>query len=736
MPLSRLLYETPASEEPPPSPPSPSLARSAALVGMLGAFIVLAAVASISYLQWRDLTENMRSSTASSAFFLADHGARLFEVSDLALRKAADALGERDWDEIEASRPLFDELTELRADLPYVDELWVNDSTGELRLTTFGFPAPQANLSDRDVFQAHQAQDAGLFVGQPIIGRVTDRPTFLVSRRLGGNEFKGIVSASLALDYFNTFWKRIPLPPDARIALFRKSDQAVLARFPQAPAEAAPVPFNAALEEMIAENPEEGSYTNLAQEKDVRFGSYHQVGNLPLYVRVSVPRQALFSLWLEQAQPNAFFALAAILSLIALTAFARHQARREDESRAFLKDEVARQTVALREETQALEALNGASRILSAELDPGRAIRTIVQASVVMSGARAGAFLPADQKRAERSESDRIVVRNEDFRPGFLRFVSEHRGELLRSGHNILRVDETGEWTQEREASGVGSFLAVPIISRSGEVHGELFLAHSNPHAFGARAERLSVGLAAQAAIAIDNANLFEAAQKEIVARKETQVKQELLIRELHHRVKNTLAVVQAIAGMTARSAEDMSAFNDAFAGRLSSLASTHTLLTEWAWQKVPLGDLIRGQLEPYPERVHLDGPNLELAAAQAVPIGMAIHELATNAIKYGGLSKAEGRLSVVWRVEEDKSGDTPGTLFLEWRESGGPPAVSPTRRGFGSRLLSDVLRVQLRARTEIRFEPEGLVFELEVPIAPIVVSDYPGSAVEESAQA
>jgi len=708
------------------SPLAPSVARLAAMVGVLGAVTVVGAALLLAFEQWRELTSKTQEATQSASFFLADHAARLFEVSDLALQKAMAAVEGMSWDEIEHSRELFEGLSAIRADLPYVNDLWLNDPTGELRLTTFAFPTPASNASDRDAFMAQAAPadrlGGRLYVGSPIVGRVSSVQTFLVSRRIGRPDepFRGAALATLDLDYFNSFWEHIPLPPAATVTLFRREDQKVLARYP-ARQDAAEPAFNEALDALIAADPVEGGYTELTQNDQTRFGAYHRVGSLPVYVRVSVPKSALVSLWMREAAPYGIFALAAVLSLIGLTGYARHEARRDEQNRDFLREEVARRTAALEGETRALEALNGASRILSAELDVDRTVRAVVDAGVVLTGAQYAGFLrvvTADGGAFEVDpEPEGLYVRPGLPREDFLAFLKANHREIIFTNGIVRSGDFRAEPTGDGEAP-VRALLALPVVSRGGAVLGGLVFAHSEPNVFPERAERLAAGLAAQASIAMDNARLFSEAQEEIAARRATQSRQELLIRELNHRVKNTLAIVQAVAGLTARSAEGVEAFNAAFSGRLASLASTHTLLTEWSWERVPLDRLLRNQLEPYASSCVLEGPELELSATQAVPIGMALHELATNAAKYGALSTPDGKVTVRWHLKASGDETKPAILVLEWQERGGPPVTPPQRKGFGSRLLAEVLKVQLRARTHVDYAEEGLTFRLEVEVA------------------
>jgi PAS domain S-box-containing protein len=205
---------------------------------------------------------------------------------------------------------------------------------------------------------------------------------------------------------------------------------------------------------------------------------------------------------------------------------------------------------------------------------------------------------------------------------------------------------------------------------------------------------------------------------QDVSERKYVEERQTLLIRELHHRVKNTLATVQAIVGSTARSAVTIDEFYQGFVGRIVSLAKTHNLLTEDYWQTAALNEMLANELGPYDDdggtRVALDGPRVELTSEIAVPIGMAIHELTTNAIKYGALLAPAGRVVVSWTVSEV---DGRRMLRFVWREEGGPPVSEPRRQGFGSRLLQRVLATQLQAKVQVDFAPSGLVFTMDAPL-------------------
>ena len=194
--------------------------------------------------------------------------------------------------------------------------------------------------------------------------------------------------------------------------------------------------------------------------------------------------------------------------------------------------------------------------------------------------------------------------------------------------------------------------------------------------------------------------------------------RQQLLIRELHHRVKNTLANVRAMMGATARSSDSIEHFVHDFSARIVSLADTHSILTDDYWQTASLHQLLEGELRHYERhdkpRISLEGPDVALVADLAIPVGMAFHELATNSSKFGSLSLPQGHLDVRWSV--DASGAARIVHFL-WQERGGPRVEPPQRRGFGTTLLEKVVAVQCDAKVELNFHPNGLRFTMALPL-------------------
>jgi two-component sensor histidine kinase len=190
--------------------------------------------------------------------------------------------------------------------------------------------------------------------------------------------------------------------------------------------------------------------------------------------------------------------------------------------------------------------------------------------------------------------------------------------------------------------------------------------------------------------------------------------RQKLMIDELNHRVKNTLATVQSIAMQTARSHTDPATFAESFQARLLALSHTHDLLTRSHWEGADLRAILEHETAAHGvQRISLNGHPLALGPAAALSFGMVFHELATNAAKYGALSTPDGRVMVDWAVANQAN----PVLHLTWREIGGPPVVAPQRRGFGSRLIERNVRHDLAGDVKLDYATSGFSAEFVVPL-------------------
>jgi PAS domain S-box-containing protein len=206
---------------------------------------------------------------------------------------------------------------------------------------------------------------------------------------------------------------------------------------------------------------------------------------------------------------------------------------------------------------------------------------------------------------------------------------------------------------------------------------------------------------------------------QDITERRQAEESQQLLIDELNHRTKNTLAIVQSLFWQTARDKHGSRELRDAFEGRLLALSKAHEQLTIGHWESAPLREIIAAGIGPYfnerDERIEMTGDDIVLKPKAALTLAMACHELSTNAAKYGALSVSSGRISVRWH-KVASSARTPERLKIEWRESGGPRVVAPARRGFGSVFVEASIAADLQGTSKIAFEAEGVRCTMELP--------------------
>ena len=202
----------------------------------------------------------------------------------------------------------------------------------------------------------------------------------------------------------------------------------------------------------------------------------------------------------------------------------------------------------------------------------------------------------------------------------------------------------------------------------------------------------------------------------DITERKRAEEHQRLLVRELDHRVKNVLASVGAVAQRTREGSGSIDEFLQAFDGRIQSMANAHALLSRSHWKGVGLAELARNELEPCVREgsAQVEGPDVQLSAEATQPIAMVLHELVTNASKYGALSVPDGHITVRWDCQK---GDHSGVrLLLEWIETGGPTVVAPSRTGYGTRAIRNLVPYELGGAVEVFFDATGVRCRIEIP--------------------
>ena len=277
-------------------------------------------------------------------------------------------------------------------------------------------------------------------------------------------------------------------------------------------------------------------------------------------------------------------------------------------------------------------------------------------------------------------------------------------GYALASGGPVIVTDLKSETRFEPPAllrdHGINSGVSVPIAGRDGRAYGVLGAHTARRRRFGGYDVAFLTAIANIAAGAIQ--------------RRQSDQRHELMIRELRHRSGNLFAQLLALFSQTARSSRSVSDLVTKYEARVLALAGAHRLITEAGWRSTSLAELLRVLLAPYLDRVTLAGPDVFLEPDPSFALSSAVHELATNAGKYGSLSDPAGRLEVSWVVDRTKQGLT---LELDWKERGGPQPKRVRRPGFGSRLIGMVIERQLNGEVHRSLRPEGLDARLVVPL-------------------
>jgi PAS domain S-box-containing protein len=306
-------------------------------------------------------------------------------------------------------------------------------------------------------------------------------------------------------------------------------------------------------------------------------------------------------------------------------------------------------------------------------------------------------------------------------------------------GQSVVLFNGAAEKMFQREASEIiGQPLSLLLPQRFRAAHAEHILAFANTGVSNRAMGRLGTLNALRAdgtefpievsisQTSIAGEKLFTAILRDVTERKQAEDTQRLLLSELDHRVKNTLATVQAIALQTLSAESEPADFVESFSGRIQALGRAHGLLTRSSWQGADLSLLIGEQVALGPvgadDRITFQGPQILLEPQAALHLGLVLHELGTNARKYGALSQPEGRLTTEWWLTGDAANLR---LRLRWVERNGPAVVLPEKRGFGAVLIERSLRYALGGDARLGFEPAGVTCEIMLPLPQVGQGAY-----------
>jgi two-component sensor histidine kinase len=269
---------------------------------------------------------------------------------------------------------------------------------------------------------------------------------------------------------------------------------------------------------------------------------------------------------------------------------------------------------------------------------------------------------------------------------------------------DVSSADLDASLKQTIAAEGIGALAFIPLVVQ-GQIIGKFMVYYDSPHAFAGGELNLAITIARQLGFSIE--------------RVRAERKRDLLIAELNHRVKNTLATVQSLATQTARGTDSPDAFRRAFEGRLIALSQAHDQLTRRHWKSAELRDIVEAATMPHlagtADNVEIEGEPLTVTPRVALTLAMALHELTTNATKYGALSVPAGRIDIGWRIE--RQAGQPALLRIEWRERNGPPVVTPKRQGFGTRFIEGSVASELQGKAMLDYDRAGLRCTMDIPL-------------------
>lgn len=648
---------------------------SAASIGVLLVILVLVGVHSKDT-AWTEAETRVRESAHS----VAEDVRRILEIGDLLLFLQQDIAAVTDpgdpWQVAQAN------LRQQRMveTIPYVFRLFLIDADGTPFATSMPQP-PRVNAREREYFQFHQQGEKGLHISSVLRSQATGEPIVILSRRLSDREgaFRGVALVSFQLDTLRDFAQL--LLPEGRAADFQ-----VIGPTMQIIVDGTPDPdmtgqYLSPETQARFRETDAGVYTYAAGEDTERVWAHAKVGKYPVYVRVGIETREILARWRSDIAPYAALSLLVLAVLIGLALLGNRHARAVEQAREQLDAANRELESRVRERTAelavSLEALRTNEARLQLILDAARLgtyERDLRSGTGHMSAfGRALHGLPAEDGRYTVESWMQAVHR--DDRPviqaALYRALAGHAPYDVE--YRVTQPDGQVRW-----------------IGARGKV---LFGANGEPQ----RAAGISY---------------------DITERKQAEQRLRLLAREVDHRAKNLLAVIQSMVRMTR--ARTMEEFVDAVEGRIAALGRAHTLLAEGRWVGADLRRLVDEELAPHrsrgrdERRVEIVGPSVMLAPAAAQSASIAVHELATNAVKYGALSVPRGRVKIEWSWRLD------GRLEVQWMESGGPPVQPPAHQGFGMRVITGTIKRQLAGEVHFDWHAEGLRCRFLLPAAAI----------------
>jgi PAS domain S-box-containing protein len=603
-----------------------------------------------------------------TAAVMHEHATKVFDTADLMLARVEEHIQDMAPERVAAPETSA-YLRAAKRPLDQFVSVWVTNAEGTVVAGSQDWNRAQS-IADRDFFRVprEQGPNAPPYVSAAFTGRATTTASFAVSRRRTGpdGEFAGLIHVALSPEYFRRFFAEAA-PPFAHAAGLFRSDGEILARAPEAPVPSRLGPASPVLRR-IAGQPERALFTELSSmDGKSRLYAYRRVGQWPVYVGFGANTEALLGTWRSNLRAYGIVAAAAALTLLLVAWLALRRARAAEAAEVALRREAAARAAA-----EARQAAEARFRGVFESRAVGMSVFDVTTGETVLANDRLLEMTLGTRAAFEAGRWDWRRVTPPEHLPIAERAIEEAR----------IR----GWWDPFEKEYMRADGSRLPVRLSSAPMPGE----------------RGRVVVLVQ----------------DISEQREAEHRRDLLMREVDHRAKNALATARAALRLTR--APTLEGFVREVDGRIGALAHAIALLSTTQWQGADLATLARGELAPFlgdgrhgEPRVELHGPELRIAAAAVQPLAMALHELATNATKYGALSVPTGLVTLSWEV----AAGPPERLRLTWRERGGPPVAAPPEgAGFGTRVLHATLARQLGGEVAQCWDPAGLTCVIGIP--------------------
>jgi two-component sensor histidine kinase len=643
------------------APPSPHERAHRRVIVRLSLALVIGAAALLAatgWLLWTMTADRRASEMERAAQTMAEHADKIIGGNLALLDQVAWFVTEAPGDDPRTDETLHLRFREVFEARPELQSVWLFRPDGSAAATSVSFPPPDQNFADRDYIRAI-AGGADVFIGQLIIGRVTQELNFNLARRLEteDGDLRGVLVVALDPSAFSQFYAALAGPGD--VAFLQRNEGDILAAHPWPDGD--PLGLRVPADLSVADPPPAPGDREIALPPGAFHFASRAVGDLPLAVVYGSSQASLRAEWLSILSRYALFAIPATGFLIVLGFIGLRKAEGLDAAQAALRELNRGLEARIAERTGALNA-------------------SVRRQELATSAAGLGIFEWDPVSGASHWENRRMYeIFGRDPQAGPPDFGTFLRDCIRPEDHGAIRQLAS----DSRRAAPVTVLVRHRRQDESAERWVELTATVGTP-------PRL-VGVCA-----------------DVTERVKAAERTSLLMRELDHRMKNTLAIVQSIAGQTFRKGVDIGAARAAFSGRLSALAGAFGKMMRDEGRTADMAEVVseavRSSGAPV-DRVREAGPEVTLGSNEAVAVTMAIHELCTNAAKYGALSVESGRVEIDWTVSD-------GSVVLDWREIGGPVPTEALSDGFGSRLIR-ALADQHGGGFERHFAPTGVVCRL-----------------------